>query len=53
MPVTSAPNLHIGSDIKPPPHPISKIFKPFNGILLSTLLKWLVVLSNIYSILTD
>ena len=29
IPVTFLPNRAIGSLIKPPPHPISSIFKPF------------------------
>ena len=29
---TSAPSLAKGSDNKPPPHPISRILIPFNGL---------------------
>ena len=30
--LTSAPNLHIGSDIKITPQPMSKNFNPLSGI---------------------
>ena len=35
IPVTFAPSRHIGSLIKPPPHPISRIFKEDNGLSFS------------------
>ena len=51
MPVTSAPNLLIGSDSKPPPHPISNNLIFCNGLSEFSSLKLLIIFSFIYEIL--
>ena len=51
IPVTLAPNLHIGSDKSPPPQPISRIFTFLRGFFLSLSLNVLIILFFIYKIL--
>ena len=53
IPVTVAPNLAIGSLIKPPPQPISKIFIPSKKLNFSFfILNCFFMFSVMYSILT-
>ena len=51
IPKTLAPNLHIGSDNRPPPHPISNILILSNGLSLLFSLKELIIFAFMYEIL--